>query len=288
MTEPNYLVIGAPKAATTSLCHLLGKHPQVYMSPRKETFFFAYDQVYARGWDWYMSWFRDARPDQIAVGEGTTVYANLGTYPHTLERIVRHLPETRLIYITRHPVKRIESYWMELISQGLVTAEFNEAVRHDPQFLDTSLYWKQLSAYREHFPDERILLLFFEEFKTNPYEVLKRCFEFLGVDATVEVEGAEKPRYTSDHKRRDRAVTGVLRRHMPGFYAIRDSLPKRGRRAMAKVLKRPLEGRPQWDPAVRAWVVERLREDTRKFLEHCGKPADYWPLDAGDRIRSSA
>src|ERR1700677_205240 len=38
---PNFFIVGAPKAGTTSLYHYLDQHPQIYMSPMKETFYFA-------------------------------------------------------------------------------------------------------------------------------------------------------------------------------------------------------------------------------------------------------
>src|ERR1700761_4886436 len=38
---PNFFVVGAPKAGTTSLYNYLDQHPQIYMSPVKEPCFFA-------------------------------------------------------------------------------------------------------------------------------------------------------------------------------------------------------------------------------------------------------
>ena len=37
---PNFFIVGAQKAGTTSLYQYLNQHPQVYMSPRKEPHFF--------------------------------------------------------------------------------------------------------------------------------------------------------------------------------------------------------------------------------------------------------
>lgn len=42
MTMPNFLLIGAQKAGTTSVYYYLRQHPQVYMSPIKESNFFAF------------------------------------------------------------------------------------------------------------------------------------------------------------------------------------------------------------------------------------------------------
>ena len=37
---PNFFVVGAQKAGTTSLYYYLDQHPQIYMCPRKEPHFF--------------------------------------------------------------------------------------------------------------------------------------------------------------------------------------------------------------------------------------------------------
>src|SRR5687768_18027930 len=43
VTLPNFIVIGAAKAGTTALYWYLAEHPAVFMSPVKETNFFAYN-----------------------------------------------------------------------------------------------------------------------------------------------------------------------------------------------------------------------------------------------------
>src|SRR5215212_11747464 len=43
MTMPNFFIVGAQKAGTTSLYHYLDQHPQIYMSPVKEPFFFDHE-----------------------------------------------------------------------------------------------------------------------------------------------------------------------------------------------------------------------------------------------------
>ena len=43
MTYPNFAIIGTAKSGTTSVHYYLEQHPQVYMSPQKETNFFAFE-----------------------------------------------------------------------------------------------------------------------------------------------------------------------------------------------------------------------------------------------------
>lgn len=40
MALPNFMIVGAPKAATTTLASLLSDHPEVFVSRKKELHFF--------------------------------------------------------------------------------------------------------------------------------------------------------------------------------------------------------------------------------------------------------
>ena len=44
MKMPNFFIIGAMKSGTTSVYEWLKQHPQIYMSPRKETNFFSSEE----------------------------------------------------------------------------------------------------------------------------------------------------------------------------------------------------------------------------------------------------
>ena len=152
--KPNYLVIGASKCATSSLCYLLGCHPDVFMTTPKEPHFFSYSEVWAKGWDWYELLFSGAE-EKKAVGEGSTTYTMKGRYPDAAPRIACCLPEARLIYIVRDPLARMESHWMHLRArEGREELPFGLAVRRNPWYIDTSLYNRQITAYRERLTGE--------------------------------------------------------------------------------------------------------------------------------------
>lgn len=264
---PNFLVIGAPKAATTSLCFYLGQHPDVCMAKPKEPFFFSHN--YEKGWAWYARCFPDAASKK-AVGEGTTVYCQTGTFPEAVHRIGQHLPRAKIIYIVREPFERLESMWMEHLSQGKTTLPFNRAIREDPQYLDSALYWKNLNAFRQYFPDERIQVLFYEDYKADPHAVLRRCFSFLGVDPTVRIEGAEQPRYTSAEKRRDRWMTNLIRR-TGVLETLRDCSPMWLQEFAKRRLKQPIEGRPEWEDKIRGYVAQYIKKDIETFNFFVGR-----------------
>jgi hypothetical protein len=273
--KPNFLVIGAMKCATTSLCDILSQHPQIFVCSPKEPAFFSDDSVFARGWPWYESLFAVAS-DMIAVGEGSTGYTKIMIHPHTAERMAKHLPDAKLIYIARHPLKRIESHWLELIAIGLDLPPFVEALKSWPNIVDTSLYWKQINAYRRFYPDERILVLFFEDFVAEPYGVLKRCYQFLGVDPGANRADPATASNVSANRRLDGRVIPILRR-IPGARVAKNLAPGLVLRVIEK-LRHPLPNRPEWPPEIRRELVMQLADDTQEFLRFYGKAADFWSL----------
>ena len=74
MRLPDFVLIGAAKAGTTSLYALLDRHPDIFMPKVKEPEFFARDDRYAEGIESYAAAFAAAAPGQIA-GEASTIHS---------------------------------------------------------------------------------------------------------------------------------------------------------------------------------------------------------------------
>jgi hypothetical protein len=275
--KPNFFVIGASKSGTTSLCELLASHPDLFMSDPKEPSYFSKAEALGLSPEWYASIFTDAAGYR-AIGEGSTEYAVVGLYPGIERRLAEYAPDARLIYIVRHPLERIESQWIQLRSMGAAPAEFRTALREIPEIIEGNLYWKNVSAYRRAFSEEQILVLFFDDFKVDAATTVARCFEFLGLDSDVELDDSTRARNTRRTKRSDRGLLSALRR-VPGFDRLRDVLvPESVRPAVKKLLTEPVPQSPEWDRESFDWLVERLRPDTVRFLEHHGKFEEFWDL----------
>jgi hypothetical protein len=273
--KPNFLIIGAQKCATSSLCDLVGEHPDVFMTQPKEPYFFSHGEVWARGWSWYESLFEGGR-GASAAGEGSTTYTQCGLYPNAAPRIAEHLPQARLIYIVRDPLERIRSHWMHLRARGNREPDpLAVAVFKRPEYVDNSMYKRQIDQYRASFADDRILVLFFEDFEKAPRETCRHVFEFLGVDPSFEPADPERPRHVSAERREDRPGAGIVRR-LPFFTELRDAAPKSLREPLRRVLKRRLAERPQWTKESQAWVVAQVRDDARTFLKRYGREG-LWP-----------
>ena len=281
--KPNYLFIGASKCATTTLCYLLGQHPDVFMvSP--EIHFFAKDEIYAQGFDWYESLFEEAG-DVTVRGQSSNLYTMKEIFPEVVSRIIAYAPDIKLIYSVRHPLDRIESYWLERRSHGGegVHYDFNQAVRLNRDWLvDSSNYWKQINAYRPHVSDDRILIVFYEDFKVNPNVVMRRCFEFLDVDPDISTKESNLHLNPSSGKKIPTNFLSCLRSY-PLFRTGVKLIPKSLREPIKRqAFFKKIQEKPQWSPETRDWVVDMLEADTYRLLEYCGKPKEFWRLRASE------
>jgi hypothetical protein len=270
---PNFLVIGAPKCGTSSLCHLLGRHPEVFMSRPKEIHFFGRSDP-EKTYPWYESFFSEAHGKK-AVGEGSTSYSHPEIIEACAAQIAERIPACRLIYMVRDPVERLESDWKMRRHEGWAAACVNDAVEQQPSLITLGLYWKNLSVYRRHFPDEQLLVVFLEDFHRDPDAELRRCWQHLRVDPTVVIEGSHRPRNAASGYRSYGTIASRLRA-LPLFAEVKRHLPGWALGMGKSVLTSKVRIELRWEPEMLARVAARFEDDSRQFLEFCGKDADFW------------
>lgn len=284
MTRPNFLLIGAPKAGSTTLWHHLRDHPEVFMPEVKEPNFFCDDAPRAGDRSWYRALFAGAEGKR-AVGEASVAYSLVERNPGTPARIARELPGVRLLYIVRHPLKRIESAWRHHLRSGNpVPGSFSEAVHTFRPILEGTLYARNLNAFRKHFSDRQIQVVFLEELQARPADVLRCCDEFLRVDPALRPRSEPVAHNASAPLRRDRSALLSTLRRLGAESGASDWLPAAARAKLRAWTTAPLP-EPVWDPGTRRWALEQLREDAAWILSYAGKPADYWDLAADAAAR---
>ncbi|MGC8641122.1 MAG: sulfotransferase family protein [Isosphaeraceae bacterium] len=181
---PDFIIIGAMKSATTTLHEQLARQPGFRMSRPKEPNFFSDDRNFARGLDWYASCFAGAGDQQI-VGETSTHYTKLPTYPRTVLRMVRVLPRVKLIYVMRHPIDRLRSHYLHDVTVGRIKVGLEEAVDRYPDLVDYGRYSMQLAPYLLAYGPEHILSVFHDRLVRHPDLELERISVFLGAPAPL-------------------------------------------------------------------------------------------------------
>lgn len=275
---PNFIVIGAAKCGTSSICDLIGSHTDVFMSSPKEPHFFSRLTDSSLTLEWYQSLF-DAGVGKTAIGEGSTSYTNLNRLRWTARRIADTIPNCRLIYMVRHPLRRLESDWMMRRHEGWAPASINKAVQEQATLITAGMYWQNLSAYRGLFPDTQIMVVFLEDFARKPDHELGRCLRHIGVDHSVTIAGAQIPRNAAASFRKDRLFASLIRSRTR-LDDVRYQMPGWVRTVAKRLLTRTEKLTVEWDPLLRSSVIDELRDDARQFLEYCNKPPDFWNLDA--------
>jgi hypothetical protein len=185
---PDFLVIGAMKAGTTTLCSDLGAQPGVFMSPVKEPNDLLDESVLTeKGRRRYSRLFQNAQPDQLC-GEGSTSYAKLPAYCGVAERARDVLgDQLRIIYSVRNPVERLISHYLHLVARLGVSQDIDKVIRSDWGLLEFSRYDMQLEPWLQNFGFDSIHVLRFEDFIHQRSATIVRVCEFLGCETNVEL-----------------------------------------------------------------------------------------------------
>lgn len=273
---PNFLIIGAPRAGTTSLNSYLARHPQVYMSERKEIEFFSLEENWAKGPDWYSSHFEGAE-GAVAIGEASPQYS---FYPFAdpAPRIAGLLPDARIVYLVRHPVDRIFSYYNYMIAIGWETAPIREAVAREPSVLmASSSYATQVERYLMHFPRERLLIVNSDDLRDRRRETMASILRFLGVDdSLIPDELEERNALANKRVARSRILDPATLQRVPGYRQAVALLPAGTRRRAARRLTKP--ARVVEDPELRAELTDRLRDEIVRLAGYMGPGFDGWGM----------
>jgi Sulfotransferase family len=204
---PDFFIVGHAKSGTTALYEMLRGHPQIYMPAWKEPWYFATDMrprfqppmagVTPATLADYASLFDGARTDQ-RIGEASSSYLWSRS---AAKGIAEVQPDARIIAILREPASFLRSLHLQLLQshveakKDLQTAISLEGARregkkiprrsHRPQLLqyaDHVRYVEQLRRYRELFPREQMLVLIYDDFRSDNEATVRTVLRFLDVD----------------------------------------------------------------------------------------------------------
>lgn len=184
MPGPDFLGIGAQKAATTWLFKRLCMHPEIYFPRGKEVHFWDRRDRGKGEIANYSSMFEGALIDHIGGLTGDITPAYLLLSEERIREIAELSPDLKLLVMLRNPVDRAIS-----AAAQVLRSERGETLRGNPLFgrytTEGGLYGKHLTRWLSVFPRARLLVLTQDEVRETPREVLRRVSEHLGIDPTV-------------------------------------------------------------------------------------------------------
>lgn len=300
MPLPNFLFIGTGKAGSTSLHYYLKQHPQIFISPVKETNFFAFEgekldfsgpgdqesetvRNSITNIETYLQNF-DGVSDELAIGEICPSYLYVEKSP---ERIKHYIPDAKMIAILRNPVDRAYSNFSGLVKTGRETlSDFSEAV-HDEQFrveknwapgwhhVSHGFYYQQLKRYFDLFDRDQFRIYLFEDWTSDPFSLVKDIFEFIGVDSSFEPDLSTV--YNKSGKPRSRVLYKLLSQPNPIKDSLKPLLPRRLRSKFYSDLQNfNLQKLPEMSPELRKNMVNIYKDDVLNLQGLIGKDLSQW------------
>jgi hypothetical protein len=279
MILPNFLVIGAMKAGTTSLHRYLQGHPEIYLPDRyraartKEFDFFTTAHNWHLGVDWYASHFASAGP-AVAIGEISPNYSKHPEHPGVPRRIHSIMPDVKFVYLVRDPIERLRSHYRHQVGKGRESRDIDTALTDEPAYLDASRYWMQIEQYLEYFSEAQFLVITTEDLRDRRPQTVARTLAFLGVNSDWVSPQMDKLAHRTEDKRAPRSIA----RH-PRVASTIAALPAPVRRTVSRVATRPLPTVvADISPSVQRALARQLRPDVAHLAAFVGDGLTGWGL----------
>jgi len=236
---PNFIIIGGRHCGTTSLYHYLIEHPCILPALRKEIHFF--DSKFHKGLNWYKANFpkipkesnKNTCKNQIITGESSP-YCLFN--PLSPIRVSETLPGVKLIVLLRNPIERAYSDYKQNDEENLSFEnaikqekkrlhDIHEILKEQAKILAKSdyvsiphwtqaytmqgIYVDQLKNWMSYFLKEQILILKSEDLFDNPTRIMKKVYEFLGVE-NIELSRYQQYNPTDKSKKMQEKVRNYL------------------------------------------------------------------------------
>ena len=177
--KPTFLYVGAAKSGSSWIFECLREHPQIFVPVAKDLKYFDQQYSHGRSFDRYLRHFGPGR-GKLAVGELSHDYFCREEYA---ERILRHLPDVRIIFCLREPADQVNSSFNFSSQHQLKKRGIWHFYEYHVLQRGKMPYLQNLRYFFERFPREGILVLFYEEIRTQPEASVERLYRFLGVDS---------------------------------------------------------------------------------------------------------
>ena len=174
-----FVMVGCQRCGTTWTDAALREHPQIYLPPKKQSYFF--DRNYDKGIDCYLENFSGVKPQHVAVGEVATGYS----LPHAVPLLSKHFPHIKVLMVMRNPVDRAYSNFQTRQAE-FNWSSFEQAIELDPDLIERGQYIDQVEMLLEHYDQDQLLFMLYDDLHLDDRGYLQTILRFIGVDPNVE------------------------------------------------------------------------------------------------------
>ena len=282
MILPKFIGIGAPRCGTRWLAQCLSEHPQIVL-PSHEVYFFTTRRVvhsfWSKGLQWYSSLFEQCIGAGVtAWGEITPVYLFDEDTPFLMHECV---PDAKLICCLRDQSERAYSWYRLFLktNPGIFRADYSFRkflTYHNEVFGREGFYLEHLQRYLKVYPRQAMLILLYDDLKTDPISYIQRVFRFLDVEPSftplslskrINPMHLELPRSKILHK-----ITSKLGR----YRKLRKILALVDKLNIVHVGISEFPRRHKMDPEMRDRMAELYDDHNRRLGEFLGRDLSHW------------
>jgi len=295
---PTFFIIGAGRSGTTSMHYVLGQHPQIYMSPNKETNFFAYycsdwqtppctrredissiDGRSVKSLEDYRQLFRGVT-QETAIGETSPSYLLTAGVPQAMLSFV---PDAKIIAVLRQPIEKAYSHLQRKAATGIYPPDIALAAALEQDeariaregrgtsFLSHCRYYPRLKPYYDVFRRDRIKICFFEDMEQRAEDFYNDLFRFLEVDPSFRSPDASTRFNQSGKQTGSSALLRLTQISKPLRSRLRQQLPPsvvtRLSRWRHRLMSENIERAPELPAELRRSLTKQYFEDDIRKLE---------------------
>lgn len=310
---PDFLIIGERRSGTSTLSKWMEVHPDLYFMPHLDLGSFLDPQIKARrNWlngkidlsDWersfnleaYCNLFTSVQAERI-IGEKSADYL---FWKPCHERIRNIIPSAKLIVVLRNPVDRAWSHYWNEVGKGRESLSFEEAILRENERAEASdyakfhlsyiargLYAKSLNRLFRTFSSTNVHIVFLDDMKLKPAEVLKNVYKFCGLNTE---KGLERAGQVFNHNwttvpKSFWTQNLLLRRVERSLFdninyvtriLIRDGYKRKKLQPKIHQLTRMAPGDLKMSPDTRERLRQVFRDDTTDLAAITGRKIDFW------------
>jgi hypothetical protein len=293
-TFPNFFILGAAKAGTTSLYDLLSQHPQVFMTFDKEPMFFSRDDYFERGADWYTKTFFSESERFLCRGEASPHYL------YWAEKVSKRIydlygnEDIKFIVIFRNPIERAYSWYWNMVADGREELSFEDALSMESErfekkyhelyyfgsmqygYLRGGNYSFQIGHFLRFFRRDQFLFLLQDELKQGWEKVLRKTCSFLGVSSKSDIRykksnqaGLPRSQHLQEIIRNPSAIKNLIKPFLP------DRFRHRAKLALLKMNKKDFHY-PVMSEKAYQFLSEYYRQEVEDLSSLLEIDLSYW------------
>ncbi|MDM8553363.1 sulfotransferase [Desulfococcaceae bacterium HSG7] len=213
----NLFSIGAMRAGSITIYHYLNQHPEIFMSPIKEPYYFVAEyhrrKIEAGG---IISQSEQTAANRIlnsgkyrtskayqTLFEGAESYTYIGEgshylhHPLTAKLIHEHNPVSKVIISLRNPIDRIYSEYLLYLRDGKIDVSFSEFIKSRIVWNEENNTWQALRLNKgfystlvppwlRYFGKDNVKIFIFEDIVRNPIQFCHQLYSWLGINSSFQ------------------------------------------------------------------------------------------------------